>query len=132
MLTDEQIANMNPAPKLLFDAQWAEAARAIEAASCAERDKRIAELERELVAAKSVPMKYRRMAFNAELQVENANLRKELEAVRKDAERWKKFRVAWAAVGSSKYDAMLGALAGADSESDIDAAIDAARSAHEH
>jgi len=92
MLTDEQIANMNPAPKLLFDAQWAEAARAIEAASCAERDKRIAELERELVAAKSVPMKYRRMAFNAELQVENANLRKELEAVRKDAERYRWLR----------------------------------------
>ena len=51
-----------------------------------------AELERELEAAKTVPMKYRRMEFNAQLQQENESLRTQLEAVRKDAERYRWLR----------------------------------------
>jgi len=97
--------------------------RAIESAACTERDQRIAELERELVAAKSVPMKYRRMAFNAELQVENANLRKELEAVRKDAarSRWLRDSDHWPAAFDSHIapEPVRGGY--------LDAAIDAAK-----
>lgn len=40
------------------------------------------EIEKEVERLKAVPMKYRRMAFNAELQLEN-------EALRKEAEHWK-------------------------------------------
>jgi hypothetical protein len=39
-------------------------------------------LREELAAAKSVPMKYRRMEFNAQLQDENNRLREELAALR--------------------------------------------------
>jgi hypothetical protein len=56
-----------------------------------EKDARMA-LERELEAAKTAPMKYRRTEFNAQLQQENESLRTQLEAVRKDAERYRFIR----------------------------------------
>lgn len=56
-------------------------ARAIESAACAERDARIAELEQENAKLKTVPMKYRRMAFNAELQEKVAGLERQHEAL---------------------------------------------------
>lgn len=40
-------------------------------AEIAKRDKRIKELEQQIARLKTVPMKYRRMEFNAQLQREN-------------------------------------------------------------
>ncbi len=56
-------------------------ARAIEAVATAPLLERIKELERELEAAKTMPMKYRRMEFNAQLQQENESLRAQLDGV---------------------------------------------------
>jgi hypothetical protein len=90
--TDEQI-------DAITNAQWGDAAkylhaayrayaRAIESAATAPLLKRISELERELEAAKTVPMKYRRMEFNAQLQQENESLRTQLEAVQGEPVAW--------------------------------------------
>ncbi len=42
-----------------------------------------------IVRAETVPMKYRRMAFNARLQEENAQLAALVEALKPDAEKWR-------------------------------------------
>ena len=47
--------------------------------------KRIAELEAEVLRLKTVPMKYRRMQFNAELQEQVAELEAKLSGVESDA-----------------------------------------------
>ena len=46
----------------------------------------IARLRAELERLKTVPMKYRRMEFNAQLQEENSKLRAEVELMRADAQ----------------------------------------------
>lgn len=71
-------------------------------------------LKRELEKAKALPMKYRRMEFNAQLQAEN-------EALRKDAERYRWLRDA----GDSTWTP-LGKRPGVKFAHEIDAAIDAA------
>jgi hypothetical protein len=64
-------------------------ARAIESAACAERDARIAKLEAENTKLRTVPMKYRRMAFNAELQVKVAELEDRNRDLYEDVQRFK-------------------------------------------
>ena len=49
----------------------------------------ITRLEAELAKAKTVPMKYRRMAFNAQLQDEVKKLEAENAALKADAERYR-------------------------------------------
>ena len=48
---------------------------------------KVAELEAENARLRTVPMKYRRMAFNAQLQDENKELRAQLAAVQEEIER---------------------------------------------
>ena len=50
-------------------------------------DQELRKLRAELEKAKSVPMKYRRMEFNAQLQNENTRLRAELDALKQDVEK---------------------------------------------
>ena len=55
---------------------------------------KIAELEAEVERLKTVPMKYRRMAFNAQLQDENSELRAQLAARRMQFGEWQKIETA--------------------------------------
>lgn len=120
MLSDDEIVKINERYYNIafrsFDADVS-IARTIEAAATEPLLKRIAELEQERDQWKEDALHGGNAAY----------LRDQLDAVRKDAERWKKFRAAWVDAGSSKYDAMLGALAIADSDPEIDVAIDAAK-----
>ena len=93
MLTDEQIDSIT-------DAHWGETAkylhaayraygRAIEAAACADRDARIAELEQRNSDLHEDVQRFKEHALNekaARLELEH-----QLEEARKDAERWRTF-----------------------------------------
>ena len=83
-LTDEQIDNLY----INGTKHWIgkrEIARAIEAAATEPLLQRISELEKENAKLKTLPMKYRRMTFNAELQENVKELERQLEDARNQA-----------------------------------------------
>ena len=58
-------------------------------AEIAKRDKRIKELEQQIARLKTVPMKYRRMEFNAQLQRENTEQAAEISRLKSVIEKCK-------------------------------------------